>query len=377
MAWQWWDSFDKRFCGKWIGDCPHYGEVFISITFDEKEGAQVNFSIGTAIFNHSALYVEYSYDSLYFFENDRVYRLEFDLVMDESGDKIKCRLIQRKHNEDREIEFIRLTEEEEKKYQPLVKLKDSSRIEILREYAEYGDIKTDAGFEYKFDERENVLDIIEKYGLDELVKGKNDAETAIALMGWLCGLYRHGNPSGSPENATPQAVLVHAEKNGNKINCRHLSLVLSQLIRAYNIKAFHITCMPYEEPFDDCHVVVCVYCESLGKYIMLDPSGNLYLKNIKGEIISAEELRDTLIAGEEVFVNEDNNGWQSLEDYCNYMSKNLIRICRSPINSYGHDARRSEGAVTLVPAKYMDNEAKNIQETGRAGYITSRESFWR
>jgi len=34
-----------------------------------------------------------------------------------------------------------------------------------------------------------MLDIIEKYNLDELVKGKNDVETAIALMRWLCGRY--------------------------------------------------------------------------------------------------------------------------------------------------------------------------------------------
>ncbi len=49
-----------------------------------------------------------------------------------------------------------------------------------------------------------------------------------------------------------------ADENEGITNCRGLSLILAQLIRAYNIKAFHITCMPYEEPFSDCHVIVSV-----------------------------------------------------------------------------------------------------------------------
>jgi len=151
--------------------------------------------------------------------------------------------------------------------------KPGRKIDTLTEYAEYGDIKTDVSFAFEFNEREHLLDMIEAHNLDGLVKGKSDAETAITLMRWLCGRYRHGNPPGWRETArTPQGLTAFADKNEGRINCRCLSLILAQLIRAYGIKAFHITCMPYEEPFDDCHVVVCVCCESLGKTIMLDPS---------------------------------------------------------------------------------------------------------
>lgn len=247
-----------------------------------------------------------------------------------------------------------------------------SRIEILREYAEYGNDEYDVTFEYKFDERENMLDIIEEYKLDELVEGKSDVDTAIALMNWLCERYKHGNPpNGLEDNQTPQALMEHADKNGGATNCRGLSLILAQLIRAYNIKAFHVTCMPYEQPFDDCHVVVSVYCESLSKWIMLDPSCNLYLTNENEEIIGVEELRDILVEGGKLSGNKkDVLSW-----YPEYMSKNLVRLARATVESYGSDGNHP--TIMLIPEKYKQNEAKNFKEKYQDYFITSKEDFWK
>jgi hypothetical protein len=283
---------------------------------------------------------------------------------------------------EKDLEFTRLSEEDERKYKHTVAPKDTSKIDILKEYAEYGDIKSDVKFEFKFDERENMLDIIEKYNLDGLVKDKNDVDTAIALMHWFCGRYRHGNPSGGglARARTPQALMEYADEHEGRTNCRGLSIALAQLIRAYNIKAFHITCLPYEEPFDDCHVVVCVYCDSLGKYIMLDPSANLYLKNKAGEIIGVEEFRDILIADGELTLNDEATNWgndegmANLDAYRDYMAKNFIRIERYNINGYGSDGQG--GCVILVPNKYMQNETKNFDENKQKDFITSRKYFW-
>ncbi|MCL2106092.1 MAG: hypothetical protein FWH26_03395 [Oscillospiraceae bacterium] len=274
-----------------------------------------------------------------------------------------------------------LSKEEEKKYKHQVEPKDTAKIDILKEYANYGNIKSNGKIEYKFDERENILDIIEKYSLDDLVKGKSDVETAIALMHWFCARYRHGNPPGGlASTRTLQGLMEFADRNEGRTNCRGLALALAQLIRAYNLKAFHITCCPYEEPFNDCHVVVCVYCESLNKYIMLDPSANLYLKNSTDEIISVEEFRDILIADGELIPNKEVTNWGNegsmtdLSEYRDYMAKNLIRIDRSFLSCYGND--RDGGNIILIPEKYMQNEAKNFNAEMQSKFITSRECFW-
>lgn len=161
-----------------------------------------------------------------------------------------------------------------------------------------------------------------------------------------------------------------ADKNGGRTTCRGLALVLVQLIRAYNIKAFHVTCFPYENP-SDCHVVVCAYCENLGKCIMLDPSANLYYRNKDGEIISVDELRDILISGGELFPNEDFFNYMN---YREFMAENLIRIERYNVSSYGNDGHG--GRVILIPKKYMENEAKNFPEDIQKQFITSKKSFW-
>ena len=314
------------------------------------------------------------------FHNHNENRIDYTLKL-ENDNLIKCAYSVNNCLE-KEMEFIRISappsEEEKKKYKKQnnqIEPKNAKKIDILKEYAEYGDIKANVKFEFKFNERENMLDIIEKYNLDELVKGKNDVETAIALMRWLCGRYKHGVPPGGlADIRTPQELMAFADKNGGTV-CRGLALILVQLIRAYNIKAFHVTCYPYEQPFDDCHVVVCVYCESLGKYIMLDPTSNIYMKNKNGEIIGVEEFRDILIADEETILNEDyfKQNW-NVAGYRDYMAKNLIRIERYNVNGYGEDGE--SGCVVLIPEKYMQNEVKNFFETKQKYYISSREDFW-
>jgi len=260
------------------------------------------------------------------------------------------------------------------------------RIDILREYAAYGDIRFEGKFAYAWNERENMLDIIEPYNLDELVAGKNDMDVAITLMDWLHRHYKHGNPPGGlPDERTPQALMAAADRFDGRTNCRGLSLILAQLLRAYSIKAYHATCYPYEEPFDDCHVVVQAYSEHLGKWIMLDPTGNLYLKNAVGQIVCIDEFREILIAGGEIVSNHGQSNRDvtsgseyTFKDYCDYMAKNLIRIVRGANHGYGIDYRTSGGTfITLMPEKYMNNEAQNLESEQNEIFITSKESFWR
>ena len=266
----------------------------------------------------------------------------------------------------------------------LIKPKSTERIDILKEYADYGGTKSDIQFEYLFNERENMLDIIENHNLDELVQGKTDAESAIALMNWLCGRYRHGNPpysilgkDSSGKQPTPQVLMAAADEWEGRTNCRGLSLILVQLLRAFNIKAFHVTCMPYEQPFDDCHVVVSVYSESLGRHIMLDPTHNLYIRNKTGDIIGIEEFRDILLADEKTVFNDDCHGGFVKEDkrYNMYMAKNLIRIERYIKSGYGLDGDAA-GRCILVSEKYMENETMLFEKQQQKLFVTSRKWFW-
>ena len=173
--------------------------------------------------------------------------------------------------------------------------------------------------------------------------------------------------------------MAAADQFDGRTNCRALSLILAQLLRAYNIKAVHITCYPYEEPFDDCHVVVSVYSEHLGKWIMLDPTRNMHLKDVEGRILCIDEFREMLISGEKLMayagdtmLNEEFHSF-----FMDYMADNLVRIQRGVNSGYGIDYRNGGGFITLLPEKYMNNEAKNLSPEPDEIFITSKGDFWR
>lgn len=259
----------------------------------------------------------------------------------------------------------------------LIKPIENSNLETLKEYADYGQEVSNITFEYLFDEREKMADIIAEHNLDALVQGKTDVESAITLMHWLCDRYTHGNPPGGLRGAsTPQELMKNAEDFDNKTNCFGFALLFAQILRAYGIRAFHVTCIPYEEPYDDCHVVVSAYFESLGKSLLLDPSDNLYLRNKAGDIVSIEELRDIILNDEELTANPENTLHpNTLDEYREYMAKNLMRMQRSPVNGYGI-CPDSDERVTLIPEKYMQEHAHRFPEKQKQLFVTSSEYFW-
>ena len=382
MPWKWWNDFNPKMCGKWKSELFEINGysviIFLHITQD-KDGVHIKNSFNHAYFDSDVLYAEYSGNALYFFHNERAHRAEYLLTLGEA-EVLKCDFSVKNcwgmwRTFEKEIAFVPLEAGDKEKYSHLVKPKNESRVDILKAYADYGDRKADVTFEFLFDERGNVADIIGKYSLDDLVKDKPDDKAAIALMNWLCQHYKHGNPpNGLPQTRTPQALMQAADTWEGRTNCRGLSLILAQLLRAYNIKAYHVTGSPYEEPFTDCHVVVNAYSKNLGKWIMLDPTSNLYMRNSDGDIISIAEFRDALVKDEPVTFNDDyfNQHW-TVDGYRDYMAKNLIRIERYHVNGYGIDG---EGWTVLIPEKYMANEAKRFHEGQQAKFVTCPEYFW-
>ena len=104
---------------------------------------------------------------------------------------------------------------------------------------------------------------------------------------------------------------------------------------------------------------------------MLDPSCNLYLTNENEEIIGVGELRDILVEGGKLSGNKkDVLSW-----YPEYMSKNLVRLARATVESYGSDGNHP--TIMLIPEKYKQNEAKNFKEKYQDYFITSKEDFWK
>lgn len=253
---------------------------------------------------------------------------------------------------------------------------EKSRAELLREFSEY-DRSKEEYFETTYHLGGIVPSILEKYKFSEYIKDLDASsdEIVFKIFAFVCDHFGHDGSCNLTNKRNITGLIAFCESNDNKANCRGLAMLLASLLRLVGVKARHITCMPYEDPFSDCHVVVdCLL--PLGKRIMLDPSWRLYLKDAAGEYVSLEYFRKLLLFGEPVFANADasyNGGGFDLEFYRNYMTKNTIRFSRGTVYKDGLDDYAVR-ALVLVPANYP---VKNFARLNQKDFVFDDRAFWR
>jgi transglutaminase-like putative cysteine protease len=226
----------------------------------------------------------------------------------------------------------------------------------------------DVTFTYDFDDpRLAALDA--KWGLREIA-GLGDTQTrALNLLHWLCAHTIKGNPQSLPDDLRMNADSLLDwcfDQPGNDPNCKHLSIILSTCLLAVGIKAYPLWCFPkvYE---GDNPVVVQVWLPEESRWIMLDPSFNLYAMDGKGRILDAPEIRKNLAGNVSMRLNEGvtwNGG-----GYLDYMAKDMYYFYRYQDMRYGILQEKAQ-VYYLCPTGYnLEDKLAPIY----ASYI----SFWK
>lgn len=237
------------------------------------------------------------------------------------------------------------------------KVPKEERLEILRNYSIYQDAYSGKVYNKKIVLNNLAPDILNNYEYNDFIdkcQPESD-ELAFALMDFVSTNFKHDGDVALPYKRGMIDLIQACEASGGKTNCRGLALILAELLRINNIKARHVTCMPYEDPFTDCHVVVDCIMPS-GKRIMLDPTYRLFLMDEAGEYVSIEKFREGLILGKKFIPcqNASYNGQKfNLDYYLQYMSKNLFRFST---NLLLDDSKSDiwENEIELVPVGYKE-----------------------
>ena len=253
---------------------------------------------------------------------------------------------------------------------------EKSRTDLLQEFAEY-DRSREEFYDTQYHLGGEIPEILNKYNFSDYIKDVDitSDEIVFRVLAFVCDHFGHNGSISLNNRCDIKGLIEFCEQHDAKMNCRGLAMLLASLLRLAGVKARHITCMPYEEPFNDCHVVVDCLLPS-GKRIMLDPTWRLYLKDEAGEYVSLEQFRKLLLAGEPVFANADasyNGGNFDLEQYRNYMTKNTIRFSRGTVYKDGLDDYAVR-AVVLVPATYPVEQFSRIV---RKDFVFDDREFWR
>lgn len=251
---------------------------------------------------------------------------------------------------------------------------EESRLEILKKYSEYDTGVKSKEYPAAFVLNNKIPDILLKYDYLEY-SGRslaNEDDIVFAMLDFVCDHFMHDGNICLPQDRSMVGIIEGSEKIGLKTNCRGLSLILAELLRINGIKARHVTCKPYEEPFSDCHVVVDCIMPS-GTRIMLDPTYRLYFVDDNGAYVSIAQLREGIIRGVDFHPNSNasRNGEEfHYDDYKEYMAKNLLRLNTNYILDDSIPDREAT-EIELIPKGYTTEKfAKRIK------FVTDPISFW-
>ncbi|WP_300663219.1 transglutaminase-like domain-containing protein, partial [Fluviicola sp.] len=260
--------------------------------------------------------------------------------------------------------------------------KDSARTQVKYQESYIARLKKAAKFNYS-DKRfvpeftyqalndERLMKIRKDLKLDSIAGEGNEVSKIINLMHWVHNTVRHDGSSDNPvlKNALDLIQVCKMENRG--INCRMMATILNECYLSMGIKSRHITCMPKETKFEDCHVINMVYSRDLKKWIWMDPTFDAYVMDEKGELLGVQEVRERLISGKTLILNPDAN-WnrrnsQTKEEYLDqYMAKNLYRL-ETPVTSEYDTETQKEGKVfvyiQLLPLDGLEQTPQKVEST--------------
>lgn len=248
-------------------------------------------------------------------------------------------------------------------------------LTVLRSAAPYA---TPQPFTYAAPTDSGLQRVRQFFNVDSIAGTGDEITRMKRLMYWVHDHIRHDGSSSWPDcpyNAVDLYKVTVRDKRG--LNCRFLATVLNEMYLAAGFKSRFITCQSKKYQTDpDCHVINMVWCDSLSKWVWMDPSFAAYVTDENGLMLHPGEVRERLQKGLPLVLNDDAN-WnhktkQTVEGYLkNYMAKNLYVI-----SAWRHSCYQQEGdggyqkhnaMVALVPEGFSFNQASVI--TADAGYF--------
>lgn len=248
-------------------------------------------------------------------------------------------------------------------------------IYVLQQAGKY--MNENPSFTYQDKSDPELVRLKEYFNLDSIAGNGDEISRVTNLLFWAHNLIRHNGSYWSDiKDMNAMNIYNHWLDTKQGVNCRWLAIFLNECYLSLGIKSRYVTCLPKNSKDNDCHVINTVYSKSLNKWIWIDPTFNAYVMDENDNMLSIAEVRQYLIDGKPLFVNQDAN-WnnetkQTKELYLDgYMAKNLYWLQVPLNNKAGIDRLKGRVFVSLIPLGYDDKCLKSFD------YITYDENyFW-
>lgn len=200
-------------------------------------------------------------------------------------------------------------------------------------------------FTYEDASSPNLVNLKNQFNLDSVSGNGDEFSKVKKLLYWTHNAVRHDGNSGNPKSKNAIDLIAVCKKEGRGVNCRMMATILRDVYQAEGFKTRIVTCMPKDTADFDCHVITVVWLNTLNKWVWMDPTFNAYVSDDKGNLLSIEEVRNRLVNGGALVLNEDanwNNKNKQTKAYYldNYMSKNLYWLQCSAKSAWDVETRK-------------------------------------
>ena len=232
-------------------------------------------------------------------------------------------------------------------------------------------------FTYLAPNDSNLVRIRNYFNLDSIAGSGNEISKIKKLLYWAHNVVRHDGSSMNPDSKNAIDLVEICRKENRGINCRMMAEMLNECYLAMGFKSRFVTCLP-KTLVDDCHVINVVYSNTLNKWIWMDPTFNAYVTDENGTMLGIGEVRERLINGTPLHLNDDAN-WnnkqkQTKEYYLEYyMAKNLYRLQCVLKSDYSTETpmkgRPSPVYVSLDPSSTPESKTEQRRTTNNAEYF--------
>lgn len=226
-------------------------------------------------------------------------------------------------------------------------------VKILRKNHSYEKKDKSVKLTYELNNH-NVLSYLHEIGIE--TENKHDLSTVKELLKQFCmKIYQDGvNYTHSKKYGTVNQI-KYALSHKSFTNCRGMAIIFSGILRAYGFKSSYVTCLPYNQSDEECHVVCEVYVDELEKFIFIDPSCCVYFMR-NNVILNLLELRECIQNSEEVMYYRDssyNKESFDLIGYLGYFSKNIFQFVKCIDNCEKKESGK-DNSICFVPIEYQE-----------------------
>jgi hypothetical protein len=273
-------------------------------------------------------------------------------------------------------------------------------MEFFEQIKNYGDIylsllKTHSQYSKEQSRWSNDINIVAQdfdNSFTEIVsqgkfrKTENELTQIFSVLRWVYETLLYDSQSECPKPLTARRILEHSRKNKVTVNCLSHAILLNECLIALGFNAKVIYCLPVDLFPSDNHVVVHVYCASLKKWIVVDPSWNCYYTDNANNYLSLPEIRKFIINGESVNIKYNHRNIQGATENRTkglhswgylypYMCKNLFRFTidvRIDINTHI--------CYELMPSSVVSEEKEVSEEFNGEilirRFMNNQDNFW-